>query len=177
LTSGSSGGRKAAEVRPRMRLLALGLCTIALLAASGVPAPEASPEGRRTCKPTLPGSRVPGYRPGAPVRSRVGAGHVLVGVVRSSRNCAPIAHARLELFQAGPLGYSVRPSWVGRATLFTRRNGSYRFESPVPSPYAGRPHIHVRASAPGFRTVFAVHELRRDETRGRLDLVLRPARP
>ena len=160
-----------------MRFLALGMCTVALLAASGVPAPEANPEARRTCNPTLPGSRVPGYRPGAPVRSSVGAGHVLLGVVHSSRNCAPIAHARLEFFQAGPDGvYSVRPSWAYRATLFSRRDGSYRFESPIPGKYRrGTPHIHVRASAPGFRAVFAVHELRRYETKGRLDLVLRPS--
>ena len=127
------------------------MCTVALLAASGVPAPEANPEARRTCNPTLPGSRVPGYRPGAPVRSSVGAGHVLLGVVHSSRNCAPIAHARLEFFQAGPDGvYSVRPSWAYRATLFSRRDGSYRFESPIPGKYRrGTPHIHVRASAPG----------------------------
>lgn len=158
-----------------MKSLSLATCAIALLVTWSVLAPEAKPDTRRTCKPTLPGSRVPGYRPGAPVRSSVGKGHILVGVVRSSRNCAPIARARLELFQAGPKGYSVPPSWAGRATVFSGRDGSYRFESPVPKAYAGRPHIHVRASARGFRAVFSVYELRHPETRGRLDLVLRPS--
>jgi hypothetical protein len=159
-----------------MKVLSFAICALALLVTWSALSPEAKPDTRRTCRPTLPGSRVPGYRPGAPVRSSVGKGHILVGVVRSSRNCAPIARARLELFQAGPKGYSAPPSWAGRATLFTRRDGSYRFESPVPTGYrGGGPHIHLRASAPGSRAVFAVHDLRPGETKGRLDLVLRPS--
>ncbi|HEV3011702.1 MAG TPA: hypothetical protein VG499_00355, partial [Actinomycetota bacterium] len=38
----------------------------------------------------------PSYRPGAPVREVVGQGHVLTGTVRSSRDCAPVAGARVE---------------------------------------------------------------------------------
>jgi protocatechuate 3,4-dioxygenase beta subunit len=149
---------------------AVGLAAAVLLVPTQTStAPECVPS-RTTLRLEL---NNPNYRPGSPVRSRIGTGHVLVGVVRSSDGCRPIAGARIEFFQAGPGGYSTR-GWAGRATVITRGNGSYRFEGPVPTRYGGPPHVHFRASARGFRPVGAAYVLRPGETRGRLDLVLVP---
>jgi protocatechuate 3,4-dioxygenase beta subunit len=131
------------------------------------------------CTPTRPDgdTRNPHYHPGAPVRWSVGKGHLLTGVVRSSRRCRPIAHARLEVFQAGPNGrYSNgTTSWAWRATLYSHRGGSYRFQGPVPGRYDGtNPHIHIRVTAPGFRRVTTHYNVPPGETTGRLEITLRP---
>jgi hypothetical protein len=164
----------------RLTFTALVVGALAGLTTSIAVAPEASPTPTWACVPTrahhqLEGARNPNYKPGAPVRSSVGKGHVLVGVVRSSANCRPIAHARIEFFQAGAHGYSNGvTSWAGRATVFTKRDGSYRFESPFPSKYAGRPHIHLHVTARGFIPLRVPYFPRPGEKRGRFDLVLVP---
>jgi len=143
-------------------LLAL-LVTLVVAPASPVAA---------TCAPTRADSLGPFYVPNAPVRTSVGSGHVLTGLVRSSRRCRPIARARVELWLAGPEG-EYGPAW--RATLFSRRDGSYRFESHVPPAYSSRPpHIHLRVSAPRFRTLVTQYYPRAGTTRGRFNLTLRP---
>lgn len=124
------------------------------------------------CSPTRADALGPFYVPNAPVRAKVGSGHVLTGVVRASRSCRPIARARIELWLAGPEG-DYGPAW--RATLFSRPNGAYRFESHVPPAYSSRPpHIHLRVTARGFRTLVTQYYPRRGQTRGTFALVLRP---
>jgi protocatechuate 3,4-dioxygenase beta subunit len=125
-----------------------------------------------TCTPTRADALGPFYVPNAPVRTTVGSGHVLSGVVRSSRTCRPIARARIELWLAGPEG-DYGPAW--RATLFSRAKGAYRFESHVPPAYSSRPpHIHLRVTSRGFRTLVTQYYPRRGQTRGTFALVLRP---
>lgn len=127
-----------------------------------------------TCSPTPADALGPFYEPGAPVRAKVGTGHVLRGVVRSSRTCRPIARARIEFWLAGPSG---RYDDAHRATVFARRDGSYRFESNFPPSYSGRPpHIHVRVTARGYRALVTQFYPRRGQTRARFALVLRPRR-
>jgi protocatechuate 3,4-dioxygenase beta subunit len=124
------------------------------------------------CTATRADQLGPFYVPNAPVRTKVGTGHLLTGVVRSSRTCRPIARARIELWLAGPEG-DYGPAW--RATLFSRANGAYRFESHVPPAYSSRPpHIHLRVSVRGFRTLVTQYYPRRVQTRGTFALVLRP---
>ena len=131
-------------------------------AASAAPAP-ATPLSR--CAPTLDDGVSPSYRPGAPVRSVVGRGHTLTGVVRSSRGCRPIAGAQLELWpEEGQRGH---PD-ASRATLFTDQDGRYRFECNPPD------HIHMRISAPGHRTIGVNSYHPEGRTAGSLDLVLAP---
>ena len=142
-----------------------------VLLAAAVLAP---PSSAATCKPTREDALGPFYVPNAPVRTKVGTGHVLTGVVRSSRDCHAIRGARIEFWQAGPQG-EYGAAW--RATMFSRRDGSYRFEGPFPPPYSGRPsHIHIRVSASGFRTLVTQYYPRRGQKRGRFELVLVPAR-
>ena len=116
--------------------------------ASAFPAPG----GAGGCAPTGQGPSIGGYPdPDPPVRSVVGQGHVLTGMVRSSAGCAPVAGAKLVFWLAGPNGdYDDDHT----ATVFADSTGAYRFESNYPAFYgAGGPHIHLSISAPGYRRV------------------------
>jgi len=115
----------------------------------------------------------PFYKPDAPVRSSVGKGYVLSGVVKSSVSCAPIKDAQIEFWLAGPDG---KYNDDHRATIFSDEKGSYRFESNVPGPYFGRPpHIHVKVSAKGFKALITQHYPEKGKTGASFDLVLVPA--
>src|SRR5687767_14907268 len=119
--------------RRRVSLVATAGLLAALVVLSLAPvADSATP---RTCRPgAVDEPPNDTYRPGSPVRSVAGHGHVLGGVVRSKSTCRAIARAKLEFFHAGPYGdYSDGvTSWAGRATVFTKADGSYRFESRFP---------------------------------------------
>jgi protocatechuate 3,4-dioxygenase beta subunit len=116
----------------------------------------------------------PFYKPGAPERSKVGEGYVLTGVVRSSMDCSAIKGARIEFWLTGPQG---RYDDKHRATVFSDTSGSFRFESNFPPGYYGRPpHIHIRVSAKGYRTLITQHYPEKGRTEGTFDLVLIPER-
>ncbi len=109
----------------------------------------------------------PSYRPGAPVRAVVGLGHVLTGTVRSGRDCAPVAGARVELWpeiagQGHPDGQ--------RATVLTAADGGYRFQSDPPE------HIHMLVSAEGFEPLASNRYHPEGRAAGRFDILLTPAR-
>ena len=124
------------------------------------------------CPPTQPGALGPFYKPNAPVRDSVGYGYELRGSVMSSRDCAPIPKARIELWMAGPDG-DYRDDY--RAMVIANESGEYRFESHPPPSYSGRPpHIHVRVTADGFKTLVTQHYPQAGSKKGQLDLVLIP---
>ena len=82
----------------------------------------------------------------------------------------PVPDALIEFWLANPQGDYDDDH---RASLMSDSDGMYRFESPVPVPYAGRPpHIHVRVSAPGFLPLVTQHYPREGHERGEFDLVL-----
>ena len=124
------------------------------------------------CEPTRPDALGPFYVPDAPLRWSVGQGHVLTGVVRSSVDCSPIAGAWLEFWLAGPNGQYDDDH---RATMFSDAAGVYRFESNLPPSYGNRPpHIHIRASAEGYRTLITQYYPSQGQTEGTFDIVLAP---
>jgi hypothetical protein len=84
-----------------------------------------------------------GFAPEAPERQVVGSGLVLTGRVLSSRDCAPVAGAKLEM---RPEMNNSHPD-DQRATLYTDASGRYRFESDFPE------HIHMRVAAHGFKRI------------------------
>jgi protocatechuate 3,4-dioxygenase beta subunit len=93
---------------------------------------------------------------------------VLTGVVRSSRDCAPIANAQLELWpEVADQGHPDE----ARATIFTDSEGRYRFECDMPE------HIHLRISAPGYRTLAQNSYHPNGEAEGTFDIVLEPESP
>jgi protocatechuate 3,4-dioxygenase beta subunit len=123
-----------------------------------------------TCSPTRPDGLGPFYEPGAAVRSIVGQGYVLSGVVRSSAVCSPIAGARIEFWLAGPDG---RYDDDHRATVISDDLGKYRFESNFPPGYGSRPpHIHIRITAAGHKALVTQHYPAAGSKEGALDLVL-----
>jgi hypothetical protein len=110
----------------------------------------------------------PSYKPGAPVREVVGDGHLLTGTVRSARDCAPVAGARVELWpEIAGLGHPDEQ----RATVLTGADGGYRFQSDPPE------HIHMLISAEGFEPVASNRYHPEGRAAGRFDVVLPPARP
>jgi len=124
------------------------------------------------CKPTPEDEMGPFYRPGAPLRASVGKGYVTFGKVLSATDCQPIPGARIEFWLTNNHG---RYDPAQRANWFPEKNGSYRFESNIPSLYTGRPpHIHIRVTAPGFHTLVTQHYPLTGATEGKFDLVLRP---
>ena len=130
-------------------------------------APTPGPIGTvaASCNPTFDDGVNPTYRPGAPERNSVGHGHFMSGVVRSSFDCLPIAHAKIEVW-AQYAGESHPAS--ARATLYSDSDGSYRFECDPPE------HIHLRISASGYRTINNNSYHPNGKIEGRFDLVLVP---
>lgn len=124
------------------------------------------------CIPTQPDSLGPFYKPNAPLRSSVGRGYLLSGVVLSSKNCLPIPKARIELWMAGP-GGEYKDDY--RAVVIANASGEYRFESHFPPTYSRySPHIHMRVTAPGLKTLVTRHYPEYRSKKGEFDLVLIP---
>jgi protocatechuate 3,4-dioxygenase beta subunit len=148
--------------------LAAGLAAGCDRAPTPPPAPATTRAGACQAGYEAADTLSPSYRPGAPLRSVVGQGHVLTGTVRSARDCAPIAGARVELWpeiagQGHPDGQ--------RATVLTAADGGYRFQSDPPE------HIHMLASAEGFEPVASNRYHPEGRAAGRFDILLPPSRP
>jgi len=124
------------------------------------------------CEPTAEDEMGPLYVQGAPERNEVGAGYLLMGTVRSAADCTPITDARIEIWMAGPQGH-YGDEW--RATLFSAGNGSYYFRSHVPPNYGtGRPHIHIKVSRDGYKTLITQHYPAAHAGEAIFDLILVP---
>ena len=124
------------------------------------------------CAPTPPDALGPFYKPKAPLRDSVGKGYELRGVVMSTKNCEFIPQARIELWMAGPDGEYTDDY---RATDMPNQSGEYCFESHLPQSYFNRPpHIHMRVSADGYKTLITQHYLEAGSKTGTFDLVLIP---
>ena len=124
------------------------------------------------CSPTPTDALGPFYKPGAPRRRHVGTGYSLIGIVFSAATCEPVPYSEIELWMAGPDG-EYRDAY--RATIKTGRSAAYQFESHFPSGYVGRPpHIHMRISAKGYKTLVTQYYPEDGQTEGVFDLVLIP---
>jgi hypothetical protein len=131
----------------------------------------AGPDPR--CPPTPAEPLGPFYEPGAPERAKVGEGYLLRGTVKSSEDCRPISGAQIEFWLAGPKGSMTRS--IGLCSLPIPQGG-YTFESNFPPRYSVRPpHIHLRVTAPGRRTLVTQHYPVAGQKEGNFDLVLEPA--
>ena len=107
--------------------------------------------GEAACRPTARDAEGPFYKPNAPERASLGRGLVVTGIVRTTGNCVPVPRARIDWWQANALG---QYDDAHRATQTADSEGKFRFETNVPGIYPGRPpHLHVKVSAPGHRTL------------------------
>ncbi len=150
---------------PRLAVLAGVVLVSAASVASAAPRSTGA-----ACRPTRADALGPFYEPGAPVRASVGKGYTLAGTVRAAGTCRAIRGARIEFWLANPSG---EYDDAHRATVIASRTGRYRFTSNRPVPYAGRPpHIHIRVTARGFRTLVTQHYPRPQQRAARFDLVL-----
>jgi mono/diheme cytochrome c family protein len=109
----------------------------------------------------------------APIRSFVARGHVLSGIVRSGKDCAPIAGARITFLVANPQGIY---DDVHSGTVITGPDGAYRFESNFPGQYESTaPHIHLLITAPGYRAIETEYLPKKGQTTGTFDVTLAAA--
>jgi hypothetical protein len=159
-------------MRSLLVLLLAAVVTAGCDRAAPPPAPPAAPPAAAgACAGAAgyeePDTLSPTYRPGAPVRSVVGKGHVLTGTVRSRRDCAPVAGARVELWPE--IAGQGHPD-AQRATVLTDAGGRYRFQSDPPE------HIHMLVSAKGFEPLASNRYHPEGRASGRLDILLTPAR-
>lgn len=160
-----TGGNNERQA-PLLAALFLVLTAVFLISCSG-----SSPEIIE-CQPTPYDEIGPFYRPGAPIRSRVGEGYVLSGKVLSSEDCRVLPGSRLEFWLVNPQGTY---DDAHRATLFADRNGSYRFESSRPIDYVGRPpHIHIMVTASGHERLITQHYPKQGLSEADFNLVLLP---
>jgi protocatechuate 3,4-dioxygenase beta subunit len=145
------------------RLAAIALIALAIGGGS------VGSDAASRCAPTRADALGPFYEPAAPVRRKVGTGYVLSGRVLTT-GCRPIARARIEFWLANPRG---EYDDAHRATVVAARDGRYRFESNRPPSYESRPpHIHIRVSARGYRTLVTQHYPRGSRTSAVFNLVL-----
>lgn len=131
------------------------------------------PPAAKECEPTPFDELGPFYRPGAPVRAKVGEGYLLRGQVRSVTGCAPLPNSRIELWLVNPAG---QYDDAHRATVHADRQGFYRFESNRPTDYVGRlPHIHMMVTADGHEQLITQHYPQAGESAAEFNLVLAPS--
>ena len=147
------------------------IAAVLLLGAAGFFTADSAAAPPPKCPITSNGYMDPNYTPNAPVRSRVGTGFGLSGVVRSGIDCSAIPRARVEIWHAGPNGsYDA----VHRGTVITDAGGRYRFDTDFPGSSFGQPHIHVRVAVPGFKLVVTVLLPKAGTKSGTLNIVLEP---
>ncbi len=126
---------------------------------------------QRACTPTQADSLGPFYTPDAPERASTGRGLTVSGVVRSATGCAALPGARIEWWSADGKG---QYQDALRATQRADGQGRYRYETVAPGRYPGRPpHLHVRVTAPGHRTLVTQLYPRDGQSTLQTDFVLR----
>jgi protocatechuate 3,4-dioxygenase beta subunit len=139
------------------------LCAGALAACGASSTPQASSPASATpatttaaCRATLTSSQTEGpyFKAGSPRRTNLGTGIsgrplLITGVVRNT-SCAPVAHAKLDFWQADNSGQYDNRGYRLRGYVYTDSSGRYRIQTIVPGLYPGRTrHIHVKVRAPG----------------------------
>ena len=151
----------------RMKRLLVTITAMLMLAAAPGPV-----DSQPACKATAPDMLGPFYVPNAPPRERTGDGLTVHGAVRSARDCKPLAKAQIEWWSANGRG---EYDDGHRATQFSDTGGAFRYVTDMPGRYPGRPpHVHVRVSAAGHRTL--VTQIYPKEGQGEIafDFVLQP---
>src|SRR5262249_50849869 len=124
---------------------------LAVVVLGCITSPRTASAASSTCAPTRADGLGPFYEPNALERDHSGQGLVISGTVRSARDCSPLSGAVIEWWSANPRGDYDQEH---RATQHVRADGSYQYTTDSPGRYPGRPpHVHVRVTAPGHRTL------------------------
>jgi len=152
--------------------VAIWWAVLVVLMLGGVQSRDLASAATPACTPTRPDSLGPFYEPKAPERDKTGQGLVISGTVRSARDCHALEGARIEWWSANARGdYDA----AHRATQRVDADGRYHYSTDFPGRYPGRPpHVHVRVTAPGHRTLVTQVYPRQAQTALDADLVLVP---
>jgi protocatechuate 3,4-dioxygenase beta subunit len=150
----------------RVLLLTAAFAALAALIGVGSATPAVG-----VCRPTLSQGGGPFETSGAPAprRSRIGAGHVLLGRILRYPDCKPLRGAVVEFWQESPNGIYDRR---GRASVVTGPAGTFRFQGPVPPGGFRGPHIHIHVSAAGYDDFVTTYVLAPGDRQGRIRIVL-----
>jgi protocatechuate 3,4-dioxygenase beta subunit len=125
------------------------------------------------CATTAPNIEGPYYRAGAPMRSDLvepamkGTRLVVSGRVLGDDCSSPLENATIDVWQADADGRYDNDGHDGRRTpgplvlrgkLATAKGGVYEVKTIIPGRYLNGPqyrpsHVHVKVSAPGYRTL------------------------
>jgi len=94
------------------------------------------------------------------------------GIVRSASDCHALEGARIEWWSANAHGdYDAAHRAMQQASV----DGQYHYTTDFPGRYPGRPpHLHVRVTAPGHRTLVTQVYPQQAQTALSVDLVLVP---
>ena len=151
---------------------AMMLAVLVVLVLGGVQSRDCSSAATPMCTPTRSDSLGPFYEPDAPERDSTGQGLTISGIVRSARDCHAVGGARIEWWSANPHGdYDA----THRATQLAGTDGQYHYATDFPGRYPGRPpHVHVRVTAPGYRTLVTQVYPQQEQTVLSVDLNLVP---
>jgi protocatechuate 3,4-dioxygenase beta subunit len=153
-----------------VRKVVSAACLLAALVAGSSSAGAPTTDAAR-CAPTVDDGAGPFGRGAPPLRSKIGTGHVLTGIVLST-DCRPIAGAHVQLWQSNRRGEYTR---AGSGTVITNRFGRFRFEGPPPVSYGGRPpHIHLRIIARDHEVLLTRYVRAPGAKTGSIRVVLRP---
>ncbi len=124
-------------------------------ASTSATSPATAAAGAVACHDTLvEQTEGPYYTPGAPDRTdltdeaTVGIPLTLTGRVLDA-NCAPVAGAPIEFWQADGAGEYDNSGYDLRGAQVTDANGAYTLETVIPGIYPSRTeHIHVKVTGP-----------------------------
>lgn len=153
-------------------LLAAAALVLAISPGTGLAAE--GPKGPATppCIPTRADLEGPFYKADAPPRTSTGSGLTVAGRVLGAPDCRPVPGARVEWWQTDRGG---RYDDDHRGSQAADSDGNYRFTTDFPGAYPGRPpHIHFKASAPGYRPLTTQLYLRGGEREVSFPIVLAP---
>ena len=148
---------RAATAAPTATAAPVATPTMAMTAA---PAPTQAPAAT-ACKVTLTPAQTEGpyYLAGAPMKASLveagmaGTRVLLTGRVITSQ-CAPVAGAIVDVWQADDAGAYDLKGYRLRGKVTADAQGNYAIETILPGLYPGRTrHIHVKISIPGGATV------------------------
>lgn len=154
-------------VQVKSRALLAGL----FAAAVGFAAAGSATSAPAPCRPSVSAGGGPFETNAAPTprRSRIGHGHVLAGRVLQFPGCTAIRGALVEFWQESPNG---RYDRRGHGSVITGRDGTFRFEGPIPPSEFRGPHIHIHVSAAGYPDFVTTYFLAPGARQGRITIVL-----
>lgn len=150
---------------PTMEAAALEATAEPLQAPALAETPSATPDqaGGFAIAPLCTGKLTPAdqegpyYTPGSPEKASLiepgmpGEAVLIQGYV-FNQNCAAIAGAKVDFWQADANGVYDNAGFTLRGHALTDENGFYAIETIIPGRYPGRPpHIHVKIFAPDGR--------------------------